>query len=117
MPSKPPCVRCNTCQYSHSCCQPYAPLLLLPQQLDLVLLHACTHAHTPSLAHPIGPPPRRPQCCAHWMDLMSTPSCTISHRGLISRSLFTCATVMATARSTSCGRGACVLRWLTEHVC
>ncbi len=115
-------VRCYSCYWPplpHSCCQPYVALLLLlePRLAEVVvlLLHACTH--TVILAHPIGSPPRRPQCCAHCMDLMSTPSCTISHRGLISRSLFTCATVMATARSTSCGctgirkrRGARVLR-------
>ena len=45
--------------------------------------------------------PQPHQCWLHWMDLMSMPSCTISHSGLISRSFSTCATVSATARSTS----------------
>jgi len=41
------------------------------------------------------------QCCAHWIDFRSTPSCTISQSGDISRSFSTCAHVISTARSTS----------------
>ena len=35
----------------------------------------------------------RVQCCDHWILLRSTPSCTISHSGLISRRRVTCSTV------------------------
>lgn len=41
------------------------------------------------------------QCWDHWICERSTPSCTSSHSGLISRSLVTCCTVSSTARSTS----------------
>ena len=45
-------------------------------------------------------PASRAQCWLHWIVLMSMPSWTISHRGLISRNLSTCSTVISIARST-----------------
>lgn len=63
----------------------------------------CLPRYYSPTATPMPAPCTTPQCCAHSMLFRSIPSCTISHRGLISRSLLTWDTVSATAWSTSSG--------------